>query len=113
MPKYALFFRMSGATIAAAMKTPTDRTEVVERLIREVGGHMESYFWMFGDYDGIVIFEVQDSSAAAAVSLTASGSGAFTGISTHELIPASEINDRLAEAKRLSAIYTPPGTQAH
>lgn len=113
MPKYALFFRLSGATIAAAMNTPTDRAEVVERLCREAGGHMESYFWMFGDYDGFVIFEVPDSRAASAVSLTASASGAFTGITTHELIPAGELNDRLAEAKRVAAVYTPPGTQSH
>jgi uncharacterized protein with GYD domain len=113
MPKFALFFRLSGATVAAAMETPTDRAAVVEQLCREAGGHMESYFWMFGDHDGMVIFDVPNSAAAAAVSLTVSSSGACTGITTHELIPASEINDRLAEAKRLSAIFTPPGTQPH
>jgi uncharacterized protein with GYD domain len=113
MPKYALFFRLSSQTIAAAMETPTDRAQVAERLCREAGGHLESYFWMFGEYDALVVAELPDSRAAAAVSLAVSGSGAFTGIRTHELIPASEINDRLAEAKRLASIYTPPGTQPH
>ncbi len=111
MPKYAFFFRLSSGTIAAALETPTDRAQVVERTAREVGGHLESYYWMFGDYDGFAVVEVPDSKAAAAMSLAATSTGAFALFSTHELIPAAEINDRLAEAKRVAAVYTPPGVR--
>lgn len=111
MPQYAFFFRLPGGTIAAAMDNPTDRKQVVDRLCREAGGHLESYFWMFGEYDGFAVAELPDSRAAAAVSLAVSSTGSFAGLSTHELIPADELNDRLAEAKRLSAVYAPPGRQ--
>jgi uncharacterized protein with GYD domain len=111
MPTYASFFRLASGTIAAAMKTPTDRAAAVERLVAEAGGHLESYYWMFGEYDGFGIIEVPDSKAVAALALAITSTGAFSAFVTHELIPAAEINDRLAEAKRLSAVYTPPGVQ--
>ncbi len=111
MPKYAAFFRLPSSSIAAAMETPTDRAQAVERVCREAGGHLESYYWMFGDHDGFVIVDLPDSKAMAAFSLAVSSTGAITGITTHELIPAGELNDRLAEAKRLSSVYTPPGGQ--
>lgn len=109
MPKYAIFFRLSSGAIAASMENPSNREEVVERLCREAGGHLESYYWMFGEHDGFAVVELPDSRAAAAVSLTVSSTGALASVSTHELISAREVNDRLAEAKRLSAVYTAPG----
>jgi uncharacterized protein with GYD domain len=111
MPKYAIFFRLSSGAIAGSMDTPTNREEVVERLCQEAGGHLESYYWMFGDYDGFAVVEVPDSRAAAAISLTVSSTGACNSVSTHELISGAELNDRLAEAKRLSAVYTAPGAR--
>ena len=113
MPKYIAFFRLSSGTIAAAMENPTDRAQVVERTAREAGGRLESYYWMFGEHDGFAIVELPDSRAMAAVALAASSTGAFTSFETHELISAAEVNDRLAEAKRIAAVYTPPGTQPH
>jgi uncharacterized protein with GYD domain len=34
---------------------------------------------MFGQYDGLAIFELPDAQTAAALSLTVTGSGAFSG----------------------------------
>ena len=111
MPKYAIFFRLTSPTIAAAMETPTDRSAVVSRLCEEAGGHLESYYWMFGDYDGFAIAELPDSRAAAAVALAVNSTGAFSHFATHELIPADEVNDRLEAANRLRKVYTPPGVR--
>lgn len=113
MPKYIAFFKLSSGTISAAMDNPTDRAAVVERTARAVGGHLESYYWMFGEHDGFAIADLPDSRAMAAVSLAVSSTGGFTSFETHELISADEVNDRLAEAKRITTVYTPPGAQTH
>ena len=68
---------------------------------------MESYYVMFGAWDGFVIFEVPDSSAAAAVSLAVTSTGAFASIETHQLIETAEFADVLGRAGGLT--YTPPG----
>ena len=63
---------------------------------------------MFGQYDGLAIVELPDSQTAAAVSLAATGSGAFTRFETHELIEAGDLARIAERAKQIS--YQPPGT---
>jgi hypothetical protein len=46
---------------------------------------LESLYYMLGDHDGIVIFDVPDADAAAAVALLVTSSGAFRSVSTHLL----------------------------
>jgi len=62
---------------------------------------------MFGQYDGAAVIALPDSHTAAAVSLAATSSGAFTRFETHELIEASDL---AAVAERARGIaYQPPG----
>ena len=52
---------------------------------------MESYYRLFGHYDGLVSFELPDAQTAAALSRAVTGSGAFSRFETHELIEASDL----------------------
>lgn len=107
MAKFAVFFRFKGETIKRLIDDPGDRPGAVRALAESVGGTMESYYLMFGQWDGFVVVEVPDSHTAAAISLAVSSSGAFAHLETHELIDPGELSAILAKAK--SASYTPPG----
>lgn len=107
MAKFAVFFTFKGETVSAMIARPSDRAAVVSKLCEAAGGRMEAYYAMFGKWDGFVIADVPDSKAAAAVSLAVSSTGAFQHIETHEVLDASELNDALGAASRLT--YTPPG----
>jgi uncharacterized protein with GYD domain len=108
--KFLVFFDFKPDTVAAAMQRPSDRAAVVGKLCESVGGRLESYYWMFGEHDGFVIADLPDSSAAAAVSLAVTSTGAFSRLETHELIPADQVQGVLDQAKTSQAAYTPPGT---
>lgn len=108
MAKYAVFFSFKGETIKSFMDKPSDRASVVAQLCEAAGGHMDAYYLMFGAWDGFVIADVPDSSAAAAISLAVSSTGAFSRLETHELIEAAAMAGVLATAKGLT--YSPPGT---
>ncbi|GAB2741815.1 GYD domain-containing protein [Sinomonas soli] len=107
--KFLVFFDFKAETVAAAMQRPSDRAAVVGKLCEAVGGRLESYYWMFGEHDGFVIADLPDSSAAAAVSLAVTSTGAFSRLETHELIPADQVQGVLDRAKTSQAAYTPPG----
>lgn len=107
MSKYAVFFSLTGESVKAFMDKPSDRAAVVAKMCEEVGGRLESYYFMFGAWDGMVIVEVPDSSAAAAVSLAVSSTGRFQHLETHELIESSDIAGVLSSAAGLT--YSPPG----
>ena len=108
MAKYAIFFTLEGETVAHAMAHPSDRSAVVGKAAKAAGGKLEAYYWMLGDRDGFVIVDLPDSTAAAAISLAVSSSGAFGHLSTHELFDAKQVNQLLAKAKGLKAQNSPP-----
>ena len=108
MAKFAVFFTLKGETVKNMMSRPSDRAAAVNALSEQVGGRMESYYMMFGGYDGFVIVDLPDSTSAAAVSLAVSSSGAFGRIETHELIDVADINGILETAAGLS--YSAPGS---
>ncbi len=108
MAKYALFFMLKGETVAHAMEHPSDRTAVVGKAAEAAGGKLEAYYWMLGDRDGFVILDLPDATAAAAVSLAVSSTGAFGHLATSELFDATEVNEILAKAKGIKARYSPP-----
>jgi uncharacterized protein with GYD domain len=107
MAKYAIFFKFTGATIKGMMDRPSDRAAVVSTLLEGVGGRMESYYLMFGGWDGFVVCEAPDSAAAAAVSLAVTSTGAFASLETHELIEVTGLAGILAKASSLT--YSAPG----
>ena len=66
--KYLLLFSLTGETIKGFIAKPSDRAAVVRELTESVGGGLESYYWMFGQYDGAAIVSLPDSHTAAAIS---------------------------------------------
>jgi len=107
MAKYVVLFSFTGETARRFVAQPSDRAAVVGGLVESAGGSLESYYWMFGQYDGLVIFELPDAQTAAAFSLAVTGSGSFTRFETHELIEAGDLAHIAERARQIS--YQPPG----
>ena len=105
--KYLVLFGLTGETMKRFVAKPSDRAAVVQQLAESAGGSLESYYWMFGQYDGAGVFVLPDSHTMAAVSLAATSSGAFTRFETHELIESSDLTAIAERAKGIS--YQPPG----
>jgi uncharacterized protein with GYD domain len=105
--KYLVLFGCTGQTMKRFVAKPSDRAAVVRELAESVGGSLESYYWMFGQYDGVGVFGMPDSRSMAAVSLAAASSGAFTHFETHELIEASDLSAIAEQAEAIA--YPPPG----
>jgi uncharacterized protein with GYD domain len=105
--KYLVLFRLTGETMKRFVAKPSDRAAVVQQLAESAGGSLESYYWMFGQYDGAGVFVLPDSHTMAALSLAATGSGAFAHFETHELIEASDLTAIAERAKEIT--YQPPG----
>ncbi len=109
MPKYVILFGVNAETLSRFIERPEDRRGPVNAIAQAVGGKLESYYWMFGQYDGLAIFDLPDSESAAAVALAAASTGAFRHIETHELIEADNLVRVLERAKQARPLYRPPG----
>ena len=110
MTRYLVLFTFKGETLKSFMKKPSDRAAVVDEAAQSVGGRLESYYWMLGQYDGLAILDLPDSAAAARLALTVSSTGAFTHLETHELFSADQVLQLLKGAQDVE--YAAPGQSA-
>ena len=71
MSHFMIRWQFNSASAKALVGNPHDRTAPATTLIEGFGGKLHSYFFAFGDYDGVAICEFPDNTAAAACSMTA------------------------------------------
>ena len=81
------------------------RREAVEKMLSDLGGHVVSFDFAFGDRDALVICEVPDNVSAAAVGMTVAASGMASAKTTVLLTP-----EEIDRAAQLSVSYRPPGS---
>jgi uncharacterized protein with GYD domain len=81
-----------------------NRHAFIESLIGGLGGHLESFYFAFGDVDVYVIADLPDDTTAAAVAISVGTSGAAT-VETVKLLTAEEID----AARGIQTGYRAPG----
>ena len=83
----------------------TSRRDAIAHALETVGGTLEHFSFAFGDKDVVLIADLPDNAAAAAVALTVNSAGGATTRMT-PLISAQEVD----EAAKRSVDYRPPGS---
>ncbi len=111
MPKYVSFFSYTGEAWRAMVARPGNRAAAARALLEEIGGQMESFYWMFGEWDGFVVYDVPDAATAAAFSGRVTSSGLIGEFQTQQLLTMEEARQGLEKARAAAAAYEPPGTQ--
>ena len=110
MTKYVLFFSYTPEAWANMIRKPGDRAAAARSVVESLGGRLESLYFMFGERDGMAIFDAPDADAAAAVSIAVGSTGALRSVQTHELIEPERLAGLLGKAGDAVGVYPPPGT---
>jgi uncharacterized protein with GYD domain len=108
---YVTFFRYTGEAWKRMVDTPENRAVAARKLIEDVGGRMEAFYWMFGEWDGFAIYEVGDAAVAATFGAVATASGMIEGVRTQQLLTMEDVRTSLELANQLRSAYVPPGEQ--
>ena len=109
MAKYAIHGSYTKESWTAMVGNPEDRSIQARRLVENVGGKLESFYWCFGEDDFLVIAELPNDEAAGAISLAVSSSGTGQNVRTTKLITVEESIAMLMKAKQATAGYAKPG----
>jgi uncharacterized protein with GYD domain len=110
MPFYLTQAKLSKHAIQAMMAKPQDRTGPVGKLLEAVGGKLHHYFFAFGEYDVVLLYEAPDNASAAAPLLTAIGAGTAAASKTTVLMSTDEAMTAMRKAGAASKQYQPPGS---
>jgi uncharacterized protein with GYD domain len=81
----------------------TARVEASRAAIESVGGTLETFYFAFGSDDAIVIADVPDNAAAAALALTVAATGSIQSRMTVLLTP-----EEIDEGAARPVSFTPP-----
>lgn len=105
MPKYLFEANYVGDGIKGLMREGgTKRREALVAALSSVGGTLESFYYAFGYYDVLGVFEAPDDASAAALSLLINS----TGNVNVRLKPLLTVED-IDEAVKKTPSYRAPG----
>jgi uncharacterized protein with GYD domain len=80
------------------------RADAIGKLLADIGGSLEAFYFALGDDDVYVIAEIPDNTTAAALSLAVAAAGAVNITTTVLLTP-----EEMDQATQQSVSYRPPG----
>lgn len=112
MPSYLSLFRYTGEAWNQMLHTPSNRAEAARATIEQAGGTLESFYWLFGEQDGVMVFHMPNEEAAAAYSATVRASGRIASHVTHQIIDMGTAEGSLGLASEMQRGYQPPGASA-
>jgi uncharacterized protein with GYD domain len=108
MPQYLYQVAYTPESLAAQIKNPQDRLQVVGKQISDaVGAKIVAGGYSYGKYDVSIIVEAPDDVAMAAVALAIAAAGAVKAAKTTPLLNGSQWVAALKKAPAVSAQYRP------
>jgi len=99
MPTYMVQASYTSPAWNKLVQRPENRMEALVPVVEKLGGRILAWYWAFGDYDVVALFE--------AFSMAIAGSGAVKEFKTTILMSPDEGFDALILAQ--GAGYRPPG----
>jgi uncharacterized protein with GYD domain len=105
MPKYLVHARYTAEGLRGLIKDmASGRKAAVQKALKGLGGKLESMYYCFGKDDVILITDLPDNTAAAAMSIAVGASG-LVDLQVTPLLTIEEID----KAVTLKSAYRAPG----
>ena len=90
MALYMTEFSYTPEAWAQLAKSPQDRAAAFGELLDRAGGSLVSFYYSYGEHDGVAIFEAPDESVAYGVTVAAVTPGHLKDIRTIRLFTTEE-----------------------
>jgi uncharacterized protein with GYD domain len=107
MPLYLYQAAYTPESIAAQIKEPKDRVEVVRPAFDAIGAKILAAGYPFGEYDVLVVYDAPDDTAAAGFALAIAAGGAVRSAKTTRLLSGEEWIESLRKAQGVAPQYRP------
>jgi len=107
MPTYLYQAAYTPESLAAQIKDPKDRIEVVRPVFEAAGGKILASGYPFGEYDVIAVYEAPDDTTAASLALAIAAGGALRSAKTTRLLSGQEWVAALKKAQTVAPSYRP------
>jgi uncharacterized protein with GYD domain len=94
-------FSYKSETVGKLLQSPEDRSVAVKRLIEQLGGKMLGFYYCFGEFDGLVIADMPDTTSSLATTMVSFAGGGTAKLKTTILISVEEAMKAMKKASGL------------
>ena len=106
MRRYMLQLKFSAEAVKALVAKPQNRKREARKAIKQMGGRLVDYYFTFGDWDAVLIFDLESDTQAFVVDLI---NGA-TGVGNTKITVLHSMDDAVEAMKIANQLsYRPPG----
>lgn len=94
-------FSYTSEGLSKLVENPEDRKQVARELVEDrLGGTLIEFYWSFGAFDGLLIYEMEEPVDAASLALASGSAGELSSIQTTVLLDGSQRVHALEKAHR-------------
>jgi uncharacterized protein with GYD domain len=90
MPSYLIQASYTIEALAALVKKPQDRTEMIRKSIENLGGELVGFWLSFGEQDVVSIIDLPNNVAAAAFRIAIASGGALKSVTITPLFTVAQ-----------------------
>ena len=98
MPLYMSQFSYTSDALAAFVKNPEDRTNLIKELTEKLGGRFVALYYTLGEYDGFVLWEFPDETAVISAVLAAISPGHLKAAKTTVVMTGASVMEAMRKA---------------
>ncbi|HEY1806241.1 MAG TPA: GYD domain-containing protein [Terracidiphilus sp.] len=109
MASYLVQASYTSEALASLIKSPEDRTAVVKKVAKKLGGKLSASWLSFGEYDLVMIVEMPDNASMASFAIAAFAGGSLKGVKTTALMSTDEALSAVKKAAKSG--YRPIGAK--
>ena len=102
MALYMVQFAYTAESLATMAKNPQDRSIPSSELIEKSGGRLIGFYFCFGKYDGVALYEAPNDTTATAISIAAASAGHLKASHTTRLFTVEETMEAMRKAGGLA-----------
>src|SRR5260370_18908220 len=95
MADYMVQFAYTAEAWATLAKNLQDRSVPIMELAQKLGGRLVGFYYCFGEYDGVGLFDLPDDTTAIATSVAAIAPGHIKAIKTTRLFAIEDTMEAL------------------
>jgi uncharacterized protein with GYD domain len=109
MASYLVQASYTSEALASLVKNPENRTEIVKKVAKKLGGKLSGSWLSFGEYDLVMTVEMPDNISMASFAIAAAAGGSLKSVKTTPLISTE---DAMAAVKKAATSgYKPIGAK--
>lgn len=102
MALYMVQFAYTAEALETMAKNPQDRSIPSRELIEKSGGRLIGFYFCFGEYDGVALYEAPNDTAATAIAMVAGSAGHLKASHTTKLFTVEETMEAMRKAAGLT-----------